>query len=291
MRQRNAAHPDAAHGTHFRILVVSNAFSGVPAIQRIRMVLDTIIPCLADRSFSERTRSDVGPSRRRKYGTEGLNVRELPEHIYVAEKFVITCKTPAQWKPQDYVVGSSDMFGSSRVQMTSIGTNPKAFAHAKDVSSTSLSDEGVPDALNWRHSVVSVAEVAMAFSADESSSSQPKEKSSLAASAFTTKDDLRAVSRGGGMAKAKFIDRHRAETRAARVLQRRTRERYAVRGIRYRTRLNTCSTTISRVYRGYIGRAYAREFKRVRSTAGTFEHINRTNLPDWSQMIVRHFFV
>jgi hypothetical protein len=287
----------------FKMLVVSNKFRHLDYMERVELVYREILKVL----WEPRDISHMHGKRARwkKYGTVGDNVfnglpefKLLPGHLPI--KFIITAKTPAQWNPSKFQTALSERLGLSHTGLGAAAVDPKTRLVTKDVRKLNpqdaepgqekpapifpgvkqkrkagtrmghffhgLSEETRQMMEQHRKDLSKKAIRDSLAEADKSGKDKPKKKTGLAGKL----EKLAAMyddKSGQANATQKYKAVQRQNLWAASVLQSLFRVRLVPKAIRSMLRRHRAVTFIARVYKGYCGRLYAIEFRKVRTAA------------------------
>ena len=290
---------------HFQILIVSEKFRHKTIFERVAMVYHELIELLwhpRDMSYMFGK-----ASKWKKYGTVGYNVfntlpefRLLPADIPL--RFIISAKTPGQWNPSEFQTAVSERLGLSHTSLGMFAVNPRTKPGMKDVrklnpqEATEDKDKAKPAPIfphvkgkaktgaRMGHFFHGLSEETRAMmdrdrkdrdkkaiqdalkEADKAGVKKAKKKTGLAA-----KLDRLASMYDENAGKTSAIKQYQATRRthiyAAKTLQTLFRKRYVPRVIKWMIKRHRAVTNISRVYKGYCGRLYAVEFRRLRTEA------------------------
>jgi stress-induced morphogen len=293
--------------THYRVVVVSNKFRLLNALERCELVYN----CLMEHYTSSRAAAaagieDGGTTSQlswKGFTYLGPNVVRLPHFNFLNHeaKFALTCLTPAQWNPKLYGSSLTDRFGPSHVSARALGNHSKTRVPAALVKSLEDQQSDPPaeytkkqklpvtaaqavkqyyEILNSKgggmfshfyhgltedmQKVVKAEHISQLKRVGQDGYSSAKKKKLNNFEALEKMFKVEEIIEPGAQ---QFSRAKQVQKRSAQMVQRALRSRLHQRTLKFIHRRHKCALHIERAYRGYRGRIFCWEYRRVMTVA------------------------
>jgi hypothetical protein len=291
---------------HFQILIVSEKFRHKTILERIAMVYHEIIELFwRPRDMSYLFGKVSKWKKYGTVGFNVFNglpeFRLLPAEVPL--RFIISAKTPGQWNPTEFQTAISERLGLSHTGLGMYAVNPRTKPAMKDVrklnpqEAADKKDQEKPAPIfphvkgkakvgaRMGHFYHGLSEETRAMmdrdrkdrdkkaiqdALKEADKAGVKKKGKKKTGLSAKLDKLASMydeNAGKTSAMKQYQSTRRTHIYAAKTLQILFRQRYVPRVIKWMIKRHRAVTNISRVYKGYCGRLYAIEFRRIRTEA------------------------
>jgi stress-induced morphogen len=293
--------------THYQIQVVSNKFRLLNALERTELVYNCLMAHFNNSRAAPAAgiKGDEATSilNWKGFTYVGPNVVRLPHFNFLNHEahFAISCLTPAQWNPKLYGSSLTDRFGPSHVSARALGNHsktkvpaalvkqledqqsdpPAAYTKKKKTPVTAaqavkqyyemLNSKGGGMFSHFYHGltedmqkVVKAEHIAQLKRVGQDGYSSQKKKKLNNFDALSKMFTVEEVVEPGSQ---QFSRARQVQKRSAQMVQRALRGRLHQRTLKYIHRRHLRALHVERTYRGYRGRIFCWEYRRVMTVA------------------------